>query len=107
MMLGISINRVQGHSMSPALPDNSYAIFHRFFRVQNLKVKDVVKVEHPKFGLLVKRIKFIDRNGFIWLEGLDPHSISSMEMGPIKSQHILAKLAKVFAPVIQIKTQLQ
>jgi len=70
--------------MSPYIPADSYLIFHHFVSTHLLKVGKVIKVKHPRYGFIVKRIKLIDREGLYWLEGLNISSLSINEMGAIK-----------------------
>lgn len=69
--------------MSPAIPANSYLICHHLIYRCFLKVGKIVKVQHPHYGLIVKKISFIDKQGLYWLEGLNVNSVSSAQMGAI------------------------
>lgn len=69
--------------MSPNIPDNSYLIFHHFIRPHFLKVGKIIKVQHPIYGLIVKKITGIDQKGCYWLEGMNINSISSSKIGTI------------------------
>ncbi|GAB1623447.1 hypothetical protein AAOGI_34970 [Agarivorans albus] len=91
-MFGLSINKIRGDSMSPLLPKNSYVMFHRYYLSKHFKAGDVVKVLHPKFGLIVKRIGCIDKYGFIWLRGENPSSVSTIDMGPVRASRIKGKV---------------
>ena len=75
--------------MSPNIPDKSYLIFHHFINGYFLTVGKVIKVQHPTYGLIVKKIMRIDQQGFYWLEGANINSISSAEMGPINIRMIV------------------
>ena len=90
-MIGISLDRVEDDSMSPLIPQGSYVFFHRFFFKKQLALGDLVKVNHPKFGVIIKSITFKDRNGFYWLSGEKNASLSTLDMGPIKSKMIMGK----------------
>jgi len=69
--------------MSPHIPDGSYLIFHHLIYRCLLKPGSIVKVMHPTYGLIVKEIIEIDYQGRYWLDGLDIHSINSIEIGAI------------------------
>jgi len=94
----LSINRVTGDSMSPVIPTNSYVIFHRFFNKKSLNVGDLVKVKHPKYGLIIKTIAFIDRNDFYWLAGENLNSVSTLDMGLIQYSMIVGKTWRIITP---------
>jgi len=97
-MFGISINPVVGQCMAPVLKPGSYVVFHRFFLQKSIKVGDLVKVKHPKLGILVKNIAHIDSNGLFWLRGANPNGISTLDMGPIRVRHIIGKSLYVYRP---------
>ncbi|MGX9417379.1 S24/S26 family peptidase [Vibrio sp. RC27] len=85
----MSVNRVAGLSMSPRIPDGSYLIFHHFIYRSLITIGKVVKVDHPRYGLIVKKVINIDPQGNYWLEGLNGHSVSSLEIGAIKLEMIV------------------
>ncbi|WP_410369364.1 S24/S26 family peptidase [Catenovulum sp. 2E275] len=86
--------------MSPLIPSGSYIIFCPWFKLNGFKLKpgDIIKVTHPQYGLLVKSIHQIMPNGDYLLTGLNPHSITTEQMGLITQQQILAKAIKIIKP---------
>lgn len=74
--------------MSPAIHANSYLIFHHCIFRRILTVGTMIKVQHPKYGLIIKRIKSIDHQGCYWLEGLNENSVSATQMGIINLRMI-------------------
>jgi len=69
--------------MSPYIPSGSYLIFHHLVYRRLLKRGNIVKVKHPNYGLIVKKITEVDQQGYYWLEGLHAESITSSEIGAI------------------------
>jgi hypothetical protein len=69
--------------MSPVIPENSFLIFHHFIYRSYLKVGKIVRVNHPTYGSIVKKIIKVDSADIYWLEGLNSSSISCSQMGPI------------------------
>ena len=69
--------------MSPAIATGSYLIFHHFIYRRFLTVGKIIKVQHPTYGSIVKKITSIDQQGFYWLEGLNANSLSPLQMGAI------------------------
>ncbi|NTS76220.1 hypothetical protein HR060_05005 [Catenovulum sp. SM1970] len=96
-MFFFSVNHVASQSMTPVIPLHSYVMFSSLFRKGKLKIGDIVKVDHPIYGLMVRTVKFIDRNGFFWLKGENDHGLTTMEMGPIRPHNILAKAVWVLS----------
>jgi len=74
--------------MSPAIHANSYLVFHHCIFRCLLKVGAIIKVQHPNYGLIVKRIKSIDHQGCYWLEGLNDSSVTASQMGVINLRMI-------------------
>jgi nickel-type superoxide dismutase maturation protease len=87
-VLGFNINRVTGDSMSPVLMPNSYVLLHSYFNKNQLKKGRIVKVDHPVYGQIIKRIAYQDKNGLYWLSGDGPNSVSTCEMGPVSAAQI-------------------
>ncbi|MDE3274170.1 S24 family peptidase [Pseudoalteromonas sp. G4] len=87
-MLGLSINKVSGDSMSPTIETNSYVLLHNFGTKKHLKKGQIVKVEHDEFGTIIKRIAYQDKNGLYWLVGDDPKSLACCQIGPVNATQI-------------------
>ncbi|MBW8190616.1 S24/S26 family peptidase [Neiella marina] len=90
-MLGFTINKVDGNSMTPSLTDGSYVLFAKPWFKHFVRPGQVVKVRHPKFGLIIKAVQYVDRYGFVWLKGTGAESISTLEIGPVSFADIIGK----------------
>lgn len=88
-MFGLSINKVTGSSMSPAIMPNNYVLLHSFGSMKHLKKGQIVKVAHPIFGTIIQRIAYQDKNGLYWLAGDDPNSLACCQIGPISAEQII------------------
>ena len=88
-LLGFTFARIAGASMEPALPDGSIALFRARKRVEQ---GDVVLVDHPEFGLIVKRVRAVDEDGGAWLEGSSPASTSADKLGRVAAEQIRGTL---------------
>ena len=75
--------------MSPHIQPGSYLIFHHLIHSSLLKKGKIIKVKHPLYGLIVKRIIDVDQQGYHWLEGLNKNNISYLEMGAIDFKMII------------------
>ena len=84
------IVKVNGTSMSPEYSSGDFLFFIRFFKKFFIKNGRNVIVQHPKLGLIVKKIKTVDRkNKTITLKGNNSSSTYSGEMGVVYFQDIL------------------
>ncbi|MEL6528353.1 MAG: S24/S26 family peptidase [Pseudomonadota bacterium] len=88
-LLGFVIARVRGASMEPGLPDGSFALFRRRKAV---KRGDVILVDHPEFGLIVKRVHVVSRSGLFHLEGTGKLSTDRSRLGGVERDRIKGKL---------------
>lgn len=52
---------------------------------------DVLLVDHPRFGTIVKRVADVGEKT-LWLEGANATSLSRESMGPIESKSVRGKL---------------
>ena len=66
-MLGFSIARVKGSSLAPQLPHGSIVLFRRR---KGLARGDVVLVDHPELGRIVRKISTVGRRGNVYLAGM-------------------------------------
>ena len=94
--LGLKIWKVTGHSMFPRIPQHSYILAIHWFRFKGIKSGQTILMNHPKYGLLVKTVALIDKNGLIWCKGENASSIRVEELGPVNRQQIIGQVLKVF-----------
>ncbi|MEM6639399.1 MAG: S24/S26 family peptidase [Pseudomonadota bacterium] len=93
-MLGWKIIKVCGDSMSPHLPDQSYALFRRS---RHLRVGDIVLVHHHRFGPIVKRVLVV-HDDCVELEGTSPQSTSTADLGRVARHRVHGRLVKHVVP---------
>lgn len=72
--------------MEPGLPSGSIVLFRRGKAV---KAGDVVLVEHPKFGKIVKEVSAVSHTGAVHLRGTSRHSTSEEKLGSVAGDAIL------------------
>lgn len=87
--------KVKGHSMSPSYQDGDYLLSasRRFFK---LKIGDVIVINHPKYGDIIKEIITILPDGY-HVQGKNSMSTSTKDFGLITPGMIQGKvIAKVF-----------
>lgn len=87
-MFGFTIAHVRGDSMSPRLHDGQLKLFRRR---PNYQVGEIVLVDHPRYGLVIKQIVALNSTS-VRLKGLNPHSISEDSMGDIPVECVSGRL---------------
>ncbi|MGB1298679.1 MAG: S24/S26 family peptidase [Psychrobium sp.] len=94
-MFGYQIIKAAGRSMLPAIKHGAYL----FVKSAPLyQVNDVVQVEHPYYGPIVKRIIWGDNISGFYLAGDSHASLSVDQMGCIKPIQILGKVRWIINP---------
>ncbi|MEM9376125.1 MAG: S24 family peptidase [Pseudomonadota bacterium] len=87
-MFGWTLIRVTGESMRPVLSPGAFALFKRQAAYRD---GDVVLVDHPRFGRIVKRAIDVTAER-LWLEGANARSVSRESIGPVARDYIRGKL---------------
>ncbi|MEP3049940.1 MAG: S24/S26 family peptidase [Erythrobacter sp.] len=90
-LFGFTFARIDGGSMEPVLPSGSMALFRR----RKTVVKgDIVLADHPEFGVIVKRVRAIEPDGALALEGTAPQSTSAQRLGSVEPARVRGVLLK-------------
>ena len=92
----IHVHRIQGDSMLPALAEGDFVITWKL-APKRYKKGDVVVVEHPLYGRVIKRIHVANADDYIKLTGDNPKSLSDRALGWVSRQSILGKVCLRFA----------
>ena len=88
-MFGWRLVRVEGDSMKPVLDPGTYGVFrHR----QIYRDGDIVLIDHPTYGAIIKRIRNQTPQGF-WLVGENDASLTTSQLGLVPQSCILGRLA--------------
>ena len=90
-MFGFTIGRVRGRGVDPKLPVGSFALFRRRRAVQR---GDVVLVEHPELGRIVKRVTAVGRKGNVHLKGMSGHHASDEPTGRVPREAVLGSFVR-------------
>ena len=85
----VKIFRITGLSMSPELNDGDYVLLTQL--IKKPKTGDIVVVDHPLYGHLIKRVVAVNQQGDLLLQGNQPSSLSSTQMGWITQKQYLGK----------------
>ena len=95
--LGVRLTRILGRSMQPRLQPGAYALFGPF---RTLRVGDIVLVEHPRYGRIVKAIHRIDTQN-LELIGLSEDSTPTQDLGQVSVDAVLGRLIFSIQPPIK------
>ncbi|TCJ25957.1 nickel-type superoxide dismutase maturation protease [Halomonas sp. GDM18] len=89
----IGLYRVNGLSMSPGLAPGDYVVTLKRWK-SRYRIGDIVVAQHPHFGRIIKRIRRIQPDGMLWLEGTHPDSTSTDKMGLMRRERIQGRVIR-------------
>ncbi|WP_288990361.1 nickel-type superoxide dismutase maturation protease [uncultured Cobetia sp.] len=89
----IGLYRVNGLSMSPGLAPGDYVVTLKRWK-SRYRIGDIVVAQHPHFGRIIKRIRAIQPDGMLWLEGTHPDSTSTDKMGLMRRERIQGRVIR-------------
>lgn len=95
-ILGFKIWRINDESMAPTIPKNSYVLVNHWFNFNWFSIENIVLIQHHFYGLIVKKIAVIDKNGFIWGRGENTKSLPIEQLGPINKKQIIGRVLFIF-----------
>ncbi|MFS1702999.1 S26 family signal peptidase [Alteromonas sp. AMM-1] len=89
----LSILRVQGRSMLPTLPPDSYVLVAKL-PFQTISLNDMVVVNTAQYGVIVKRVMAVNGNRTLFYLCGDniAESISTNQIGPVCKADIAGKV---------------
>lgn len=94
-MLGWKLGRISDSSMEPQLPRGSFALFRA---VKRVKRSDIVLVDHPDHGLLVRKVSAVSVNGRVGLRGICRSETSARKLRNVDPERVLGKFAMRVTP---------
>lgn len=97
-MLGLKIWKVKGRSMAPIIPSESFVLAVHWFIFFPIREGQQLVIKHHKYGIIVKTVAIVDKNGFIWSKGENIESVSVEEIGPVDKEQILGRVVWIFKP---------
>jgi len=95
-MLGLSFFKVNGDSMSPKIPHQSYILVHRLLMRYFICEGKRLLIQHKTYGLIVKKVALVDHHGFIWVKGENRKSLSVEQIGPVSRKQVVGLVVSVF-----------
>ena len=93
MFLGFSIFKVEGNSMSPTIPDQSYVMARK--AKSRIAKESLLIIDHKNYGKILKKLVKVDDNKNLWFEGENLSSVSKEMIGPIKFEEVIGKVVFV------------
>jgi hypothetical protein len=89
-MIGLRIIRISGRHLEPSLPNGSFALFRS---VKRVKRDDIVLVDHPELGLIVRKVAAVSLKGRIGLRGISRADAGERRLGNVDPDRVVGKLA--------------
>lgn len=84
-LFGFRLVLIDGRRMGRTLPHRSIALFKRKKKVRK---SDIVLVDHPEFGRVVKTCAAVTINGRYSLRGARPNSEEEVRLGAVEGIYI-------------------
>ncbi len=88
-LFGVTLVLVDGMRMGRVLSHRTLALF---WRKRKVSKGDIVLVDHPEYGRMVKIVAAVTVNGRYSLRGAHPNSDSEERLGAVEGSHIRGKL---------------
>jgi len=86
--------KVTGSSLSPEFKEGDFVLTSKiplFFGL--IKAGEIVVLDHPDLGRLIKRVKWVDRETKeVFVIGTHENSIDSRQFGPVKYSDLTGKV---------------
>ena len=90
-MLHLGIHKIQGESMLPVFKHNDFVMSFSYCKT-HYKINDVVIIQHPTLGKIVKRILSIEQKSVMLVGDNLPQSTSTQAMGSQPLSHIQGRV---------------
>lgn len=98
MALGWRLIRIDGTSMEPVLRHGDYAVAWDCGARRMPTRGDIVLVDHPRFGRVVKAVAARTPDGEWLLRGLSATSTPGNDLGPVSGDRVVARLVWRIGP---------
>ncbi len=85
--------KITGDSLTPEFQEGDFVLVSKVpFFFSPASPGDILAFRQPGYGLLIKRVRSVDRDGKIEVIGSHPDSIDSRVFGPIWDKDIIGKV---------------
>jgi len=83
--------KISGDSLFPFYKSGESVFCRKVFKNTTIKVDDTVVFEKANYGLMIKKVKLIEKNSY-FVVGTAPLSIDSRNFGALQHQEIRYKV---------------
>ncbi|MEI6894701.1 MAG: nickel-type superoxide dismutase maturation protease [Colwellia sp.] len=90
--------KVRGQSMTPVIHEGSFILVTKLLLLFPVKEGQRILIKHPEYGIIVKTVALVDKNGFIWSKGENKKSLSVEQIGPVDKEQVLGRIIGIFEP---------
>ncbi|CAA6828264.1 MAG: Unknown protein [uncultured Sulfurovum sp.] len=87
----LQLFKISGDSLYPFLKNGERVICRKIFASTKIKVDDMIVFQKKSHGLMVKKVKHIEKNGY-FVEGTNPYSIDSRDFGHLSQKELQYKV---------------
>lgn len=84
--------------MAPVIPPNSFILAAKWLMIFPIREGQRLVINHPQYGVIVKKVALVDKNGFIWSKGENKKSVSVEQLGPVDKRQILGRIIWIVKP---------
>jgi len=87
----LQLFKISGDSLFPFYKHGERVFCRKVFKRTTIKVDDTIVFEKENYGLMIKRVKLIEKNSY-FVVGTDPLSIDSRNFGALQHHEIKYKV---------------
>lgn len=86
--------KVSGDSLSPVIREGDFVLISKIpFFLTTLRVGDVIVLDHPVYGVLIKRIdRVLEQGAAFFVIGAGEFSVDSRRFGPVRRELVVGKV---------------
>ncbi len=89
----LRIFRVKGESMQPVLYEGDFVVALVAFRwAKRARPGRKLVVQHPEYGVIIKRVVSVEPDGSCWLGSDNQSGISTQQIGKITPSQIIGRV---------------
>ncbi|MCH2057821.1 MAG: S24/S26 family peptidase [Thalassotalea sp.] len=85
--------------MAPIIPPGCFILATKWLNLFPIRAGQRLVIDHPKYGIIVKTVACVDKNGLIWSKGENMESLPVEQLGPVSKQQVLGRVIRIFKPV--------
>ncbi len=85
----LKVFRIKGDSMMPTLKCGDYVVASNWIR--RPKAGKLMVVDHPRYGVIIKRAVKKDGNGY-WFASDSDHGVTTREIGALAPHQIMGRV---------------